>query len=89
MNPPTFPQRHRHLGGIQVRPTCISRKDTQPVSGEERSGSPLLTRTLTDKKKKTSRLDEKEISTNVLPNTTTETHTQDLRLFRCELSKVA
>ena len=64
-------------------------EDTQSASREERFGSPLLTRTLTDKKKKTPRHGEKEISKNVLTNTTTETHTQDLRLFHCKLSKVA
>jgi len=63
-------------------------EDTQSASGQERFGSPLLTRALTDKEK-TSRPGEKEISTNVLTNTTTETHTKDLRLFHCELSKVA
>jgi len=65
----------------------------QPPRENKRSGSPLLTRVLADKKKRDFSPQQEEISTNILSNTTTETntetHTQDLRLFRCELSKVA
>ena len=63
MNLSTFQQGANHLGGIQVRPTRASKE-------QARSGSPLLTRSLTDKKKEICRLDE--ISMNVLTNTSTE-----------------
>jgi len=66
------------------------------TSGESKPKSPLLTlchqisrRLLAYKRKRISPLKAREISTNILIHPATETHTQDLRLFRCELSKVA
>jgi len=65
---------------------------TQLPREKERSGSPLLTRAVADKKKEISRLDGKKsarTSSPTLPPKPHRTHTQDLGLFRCELSKVA
>jgi len=69
MNPPTFPQRCRHLGEIQVQLTRISPKGTQLPQEKERSGSPLLSRALADKKKGIS--EQEEMSTDFLTNPTT------------------
>jgi len=70
------------------------------TSGESKPESPVLTLVhqisrygLHHKKKEVSLSLEKkrgETSTNIIYNTTPpKTHKQDLRLFRCELSKVA
>jgi len=53
------------------------------------SGTPLLTRAIVDKKEKDFSPQRKEISMNIFTKHHHRTHTQDLRLFRCELSKVA
>jgi len=72
MNPPTFPQKYRHLGEIQVRLTRISPKACSHL--ERKNGpdhhfslgrSPIKERDFSPQRE--------EISTNILTNTTTET----------------
>ena len=67
-----------HLGGIQTRITTSHAESSD------------LTRTLSlQKEEDFSPRREKSARTSptTLPNQTHQTHTQDLRLFRCELSK--
>jgi len=70
-----------HLGGIRTRVTTSHAESSD------------LTTILSLQKKEDFHTLSGEISTNIIYNTTepnpTEKHTQDLRLFRCELSKVA
>jgi len=72
-------------------PTHPYLEEETPASPREkvRSGSPLLIRVLSwIKGRKISRLNGKKSARRSSP-TLPPNHTQDLRLFRCELSKVA
>jgi len=73
---------------IYTQPGPMSRPQGPCTSGGSKSESPVLTTASLRYKAEVFRSDGTN-STNILTNTTTETHTQDLKLFRCELSKVA
>ena len=87
-----------HPRSKEGQTTCEESKSDPPVpqGGDTRfprekvrSASPLLIRVSVDKRKEDFSPQRKVISTKPPHQHYHRTHTQDLRLFRCELSKVA